>query len=211
MHKPRLALICATLLAGTIILAIGWAIADPVWRNQLKDFQIALGGLGALAAALVAHDGHAAMAREARRKDDRDRKDLHRKLLVQSLVNTRNVTNYCIGAINNLQENMRKNFTVEQFRTSLLVFINNRPLDDAWSNISFFSEQTISAMSKVWNFSQAIDNAYIISKSFPASEPVIPQSVEGIIETLKSGKVSAEKLVEMLDNEIKNMNAQALS
>jgi hypothetical protein len=182
-----------------------------VWRNQLKDFQIALGGLGALAAALVAHDGHAAMAREARRKDDRDRKDLHRKLLVQSLVNTRNVTNYCIGAINNLQENMRKNFTVEQFRTSLLVFINNRPLDDAWSNISFFSEQTISAMSKVWNFSQAIDNAYIISKSFPASEPVIPQSVEGIIETLKSGKVSAEKLVEMLDNEIKNMNAQALS
>ena len=72
----RPAFIVALALGAAIVLAIVMAAINHIWAAKLQNFQILAGGLAALASALVAHDGQSAAARESRRKDMQDRKDL---------------------------------------------------------------------------------------------------------------------------------------
>lgn len=201
----------AVLLGIAVALALVLAIIDSGWRNGLKDFQIALAGLGALAAALAQHDGATAAVREARRKEDRDREELRRRLLIQCRLDAFGLHQVCIALANAWQgappqdnDHVFKGLTVVPHSAAIAM---------AWEQVVLFSEEVAVTLSDMVRHTSTIANIRVACTAYAEAPPeqkiIKKKDTDDLVFTLKSTAGAAEKLALAMGKEAEDKKKAA--
>jgi hypothetical protein len=199
-------------LGITVALALLLAIVDPDWRAGLKDFQIALGGLGALAAALAQHDGATAAVREARRKEDRDREELRRRLLIQCRLDAYNLYQICLARAKIWSSTPPTDN--DEILKAFAVIPRSEAIESAWEHVALFPDEVAKALSNMLRHIMTITNTRVACTTYsdaPRDKRLVGENeANGLVETLKSTAQAAEQLTSAMARFAEETDKQAV-